>query len=146
MYREADGHHEEGIAELRRPGEQYLLTRHLLNRAATGQQVAPWATTFNYPFRHRYHVLRALDYAHSFKAEGTALGAVDRDARRPRRAPLAGRTRGRRALGTAPRDHTDGAGAALDRFEVTHDRDGLRALLASWVGMSDYQHEPPPAQ
>ena len=25
-------------------------------------------------------------------------------------------------------------------------RDGLRALLASWVGMSDYLHEPPPGQ
>jgi len=81
LYREADGHHEEGIAELRRPGEQYLLTRHLLNRAATGQQVAPWATTFNYPFRHRYHVLRALDYfRRSAQLSGTSpdprLGAA----------------------------------------------------------------------
>lgn len=28
----------------------------------------------------------------------------------------------------------------------TTNRDGLRALLASWVGMSDYLHEPPPGQ
>ena len=28
----------------------------------------------------------------------------------------------------------------------TTNRDGLRSLLASWVGMSDYLHEPPPGQ
>lgn len=28
----------------------------------------------------------------------------------------------------------------------TTNRDGLRALLASWVGMSEYLHEPPPGQ
>ncbi len=28
----------------------------------------------------------------------------------------------------------------------TTNRDGLRALLASWVGMSEYRHEPPPGQ
>ena len=62
LYREAHVQSDEGIAELRREGERYLLTRYLLNRASTGEPVAPWTTTLNYPFRHRYHVLRALDY------------------------------------------------------------------------------------
>ncbi|MFC5609297.1 DUF3732 domain-containing protein [Variovorax soli] len=31
-------------------------------------------------------------------------------------------------------------------LRTTTNRDGLRALLASWVGMSDYLYEPPPGQ
>lgn len=35
---------------------------------------------------------------------------------------------------------------AAGALRPTTNRDGLRALLASWVGMSDYLHEPPPGQ
>ncbi|WP_268165037.1 hypothetical protein [Roseateles hydrophilus] len=35
---------------------------------------------------------------------------------------------------------------AANVLRQTTNRDGLRALLASWVGMSDYLHEPPPGQ
>ncbi len=43
---------------------------------------------------------------------------------------------------------TDSAVAipAASALRPTTNRDGLRALLASWVGMSDYLHEPPPGQ
>ena len=35
---------------------------------------------------------------------------------------------------------------AANVLRQTTNRDGLRALLASWVGMSDYLYEPPPGQ
>lgn len=61
-YRQAHHDADEGISAIRARGEQYLLERHLLNRASTGEQVGPWATRFGYPFRWRYNVLVALDY------------------------------------------------------------------------------------
>lgn len=33
-----------------------------------------------------------------------------------------------------------------DALRATTNREGLRAMLASWVGMGDYLHEPPPGQ
>ncbi|GAA3845220.1 hypothetical protein GCM10022243_09430 [Saccharothrix violaceirubra] len=46
----------------RRAGEEYLLRRGLFRRLTTGAQVGPWATTFAYPFRWQYSVLRAADH------------------------------------------------------------------------------------
>ena len=43
-------------------GEEYLLSRRLLNTASTGELVAPWATHFAFPFRWLYSSLRAVDY------------------------------------------------------------------------------------
>lgn len=62
LYRERHGPGDEGIATVRRRGEEYLLSRRLLNRASTGEQIGAWATEFAYPPRHRYSVLRALDH------------------------------------------------------------------------------------
>jgi hypothetical protein len=50
------------LVAARRAGEEYLLERRLLRRLSTGQQVAPWATRFAYPFRWIYSVLNATDY------------------------------------------------------------------------------------
>lgn len=47
--------------QVRTPGEEYLLERALLRRAATGEE-HPWATVLEYPLRWRYSILRALDY------------------------------------------------------------------------------------
>ncbi len=49
----------------RRAGEEYLLERGLYRRLSTGEQVAPWATHFAYPFRWFYSVLNAVDYFRS---------------------------------------------------------------------------------
>ncbi len=48
--------------EARHAGEEYLLQRRLLYRMSTGEQVAPWATEFAYPFRWKYSALKAVDY------------------------------------------------------------------------------------
>ncbi|GLI27285.1 hypothetical protein ARHIZOSPH14_15270 [Agromyces rhizosphaerae] len=48
--------------EARHGGEEYLLTRRLMFRESTGEQVAPFVTEFLYPNRWRYSALAALDY------------------------------------------------------------------------------------
>ncbi len=50
------------VREARRGGEEYLLVRGLYRRLSTGEQVAPWALHFAYPFRWFYSVLNAADY------------------------------------------------------------------------------------
>ncbi len=50
------------LRDARRGGEEYLLSRHLLYRASTGELVGDFATRFVYPNRHRYSALAALDY------------------------------------------------------------------------------------
>ncbi|MCC2031230.1 squalene cyclase [Microbacterium allomyrinae] len=50
------------LAEARRGGEEYLLTRRLLYRATTGEVVGDFATRFVSPNRHRYSALVALDH------------------------------------------------------------------------------------
>ncbi|HWI31823.1 MAG TPA: squalene cyclase [Microbacterium sp.] len=94
-----------GLREARRGGEEYLLTRHLLYRATTGELVGDFATQFVYPNRHRYSALVALDHFREVALVDKAppdrrlAAAVDvvRAARRPdgtwlQGAPLAGRT------------------------------------------------------
>ena len=51
-----------GLQDARRGGEEYLLARHLLYRASTGEVVGDFATEFVYPNRHRYSALAALDH------------------------------------------------------------------------------------
>ena len=46
----------------RKAGEEFLLKRRLIYRLETGAEVAPWVSTFGYPFRWRYNFLRAGDY------------------------------------------------------------------------------------
>jgi hypothetical protein len=46
----------------RHSGEEYLLKRHLMNRATTGKLVGDFVTQFVYPNRHRYSALAALDH------------------------------------------------------------------------------------
>ncbi len=53
--------------ELRRPAEEYLLSRRLRLRATTGEPVGDWVDRLEYPFRWRYSTLRALDH---FRAVG----------------------------------------------------------------------------
>lgn len=43
-------------------GEEYLLERHLMNRATTGELVGDFVTHFVYPNRYRYSALAALDH------------------------------------------------------------------------------------
>lgn len=50
------------LRDARHSGEEYLLTRRLMYRKSTGEQVAPWVTEFIYPNRHRYSALAALDH------------------------------------------------------------------------------------
>jgi hypothetical protein len=93
------------LRETRHAGEEYLLERHMLNRATTGEQVGDFVRRFVYPNRWRYSALVALDHARDASLlEGTApdprlAEAVDlvRAARQPdgtwlQGAPLAGRT------------------------------------------------------
>jgi hypothetical protein len=92
-----------GVQDARRGGEEYLLSRRLMFRATTGEQVGAFATRFVSPSRWRYSVLTALDH---FRDAGEvasddprltdAITAV-RAARRPdgrwlQGTPLAGRT------------------------------------------------------
>lgn len=48
--------------DARHGGEEYLLTRHLLHRASTGEVVGDFVGRFVYPNRHRYSALAALDH------------------------------------------------------------------------------------
>jgi hypothetical protein len=93
------------LREARRGGEEYLLERHLMNRASTGEVVGDFVTRFVYPNRHRYSALAALDhFRDAALLEGTVpdprlAEAVEvvRAARRPdgtwlQTTPLAGRT------------------------------------------------------
>jgi hypothetical protein len=61
------------IADARRRGEEYLLTRRLFRRRSTGEVANPAFLTFAYPTRYHYDVLRSLDYFRT--------AAVERDAR-----------------------------------------------------------------
>lgn len=93
------------LREARHGGEEYLLERHLMHRASTGEVVGDFVTRFVYPNRHRYSALAALDhFRDAALLEGTApdprlAEAVEvvRAARRPdgtwlQTTPLAGRT------------------------------------------------------
>lgn len=60
-YEAATGGSDE-LRTARRGAEEYLLARGLFRRLSTGEQVAPWATTFSFPFRWRYNVLNAAEY------------------------------------------------------------------------------------
>lgn len=64
-YGRAGGRHR--VAEARRRGEEYLLTRALLRRASTGEVVDPDWLEFSFPTQWHYDVLRGLDY---FRAAG----------------------------------------------------------------------------
>ncbi|MDQ4502138.1 squalene cyclase [Sinomonas sp. ASV322] len=55
----------DGLRAARKAGEEYLLERRLLHRKSTGEIVAPWVSTFAYPFRWRYSALKAIDYFRS---------------------------------------------------------------------------------
>jgi hypothetical protein len=89
----------------RHGGEEYLLERHLLYRASTGEPVGDFVSRFVYPNRHRYSALAALDHFRDVALlEGTApdprlVEAVElvRAARQPdgtwlQTTPLPGRT------------------------------------------------------
>jgi hypothetical protein len=52
----------DALRAARHAGEAYLLERRLMRRLSNGEIVAPWVTTFAYPFRWRYTVLHAADY------------------------------------------------------------------------------------
>ena len=62
LYFEAETGGTPALRVARKAGEEYLLQRRLLHTLSTSQQVGPWATTFAYPFRWQYSVLRAADY------------------------------------------------------------------------------------
>lgn len=53
---------DDSVAEARHGGEEYLLERHLMFRASSGEVVAPFVTQFVYPDRFRYSALAALDH------------------------------------------------------------------------------------
>lgn len=53
------------VAEARRRGEEYLLSRSLLRRAATGEVVDPDWLEFSFPTEWHYDVLRGLDHFRS---------------------------------------------------------------------------------
>jgi hypothetical protein len=60
------------VRETRRSGEEYLLSRRLLNRASTGERVGGFVEHFVYPNRYRYSALVALDHFRAVSiAEGT---------------------------------------------------------------------------
>ena len=56
------------VRESRRLGEEYLLLRHLLRRASTGEVVDADFERFSFPTQWHYDALRALDY---FRAADT---------------------------------------------------------------------------
>jgi hypothetical protein len=59
------------VAEARRTGEEYLLTRHLFRRRTTGEPVGDFALHLGYPFFWRYSVLNAADH---FRAAAVHAG------------------------------------------------------------------------
>ncbi len=50
------------VRAARHGGEEYLLSRRLMNRAGTGEPVGSWVTEFVYPNHWRYSALAALDH------------------------------------------------------------------------------------
>ncbi|MEY2849174.1 MAG: hypothetical protein RI885_1841 [Actinomycetota bacterium] len=97
----ADG----ALRDVRRRGEEYLLSRRLLFRASTGESVGDFTTRFVYPNRWRYSALVALDHfrdaslLHATSPDPRLSDAVDvvRAARQPdgtwlQGRPLPGRT------------------------------------------------------
>ena len=50
------------LTAARHSGEEYLLERHLLRTASTGEIVGPWVEQFAYPFRWFYNALNAVNY------------------------------------------------------------------------------------
>lgn len=67
------GHQQAGgtvdVAQARRHGEEYLLDRHLLRRATTGELVDPAWTQCSFPTQWHYDVLRGLEYFRSAELE-----------------------------------------------------------------------------
>jgi hypothetical protein len=57
------------VAEARRKGEAYLLSRSLFRRASTGEIIDPDWLQFSFPTQWHYDVLRGLDY---FRSVGDA--------------------------------------------------------------------------
>jgi hypothetical protein len=55
----------ETTRDLRRSGEEYLLSRGLYRRLSTGEPVGPWTSEFTFPYRWVYSVLNAADYFRS---------------------------------------------------------------------------------
>jgi len=51
-----------GVPDVRRTGEDYLLSRNLFRRVSTGEPVGPWVHQFVYPPRWIYSALNAADY------------------------------------------------------------------------------------
>lgn len=62
-YERAGGTHD--VTQVRRRGEEYLLTRGLFRRASTGEVVDPDWLLFSFPPQWHYDVLRGLDYFRS---------------------------------------------------------------------------------
>lgn len=58
------------VAAARRGAEEYLLERRLFRRLSDGEVVDPKYTTFSFPPRWHYDVLRALDYLRAAGNEG----------------------------------------------------------------------------
>lgn len=70
-----------GLRDARHGGEEYLLSRRLMYRATTGEQVGDFVTAFVYPNRHRYSAMMALDHFRDVsRLEGTAPDARLEDA------------------------------------------------------------------
>ena len=72
---------DESVRETRHGGEEYLLSRGLMHRASTGEEVGSWVREFLYPNRHRYSALAALDhFREAALLEGTSPDARLADA------------------------------------------------------------------
>jgi hypothetical protein len=72
--------------EVRRAGEEYLLSRSLFRRLSTAGPVAPWVDHFTYPFRWCYSVLNAADYFRAVDRPDPRMAdaiTMIREARRP---------------------------------------------------------------
>jgi hypothetical protein len=59
---ERSGMAQHDTAPARERGEEYLLSRSLLRRASTGQDVSEHFGRFGFPYAYRFNVLRGLDY------------------------------------------------------------------------------------
>ncbi len=68
-----------GIAEARRRGDEYLLSRALFRRASDGTVVDPAWLQCAYPYYWHYDILRALDYFRATRStpDGRLAEAVD---------------------------------------------------------------------